>query len=144
MCFVTALEISQAIEHVSGKGVEIIEGPVSRAGVHRPMTSVYIPDPDGTDCEVEDDECIGDAKCMSGASDASAKGMELAPNVDMGSRRICLRLPGDGHGRETASHEWRGAGPRIWRTTSNDGWPHRPQSTVRGLTRGEGRAVSSK
>jgi len=54
MCFVTDLEISQAMEHVRGKGVEIIEGPVSRTGVHRPMASVYIPDPDGTDCEVED------------------------------------------------------------------------------------------
>ena len=56
----------------------------------------------------------------------------------MGSRRICLRLQGDSHGRETALHEWRGAGagPRIWRTTSNDGWSSPPPVDGKGPYKG--------
>lgn len=92
------------------------------------------------------DECIGDAKCMSGASDASAKGMESRrgwiraraesvfgyKGMAMGGKRLCT----SGVVRVRAQESG------VPRPTMVG--PHRPQSTVSGLTRGEGRTVSSK
>jgi catechol 2,3-dioxygenase-like lactoylglutathione lyase family enzyme len=46
LCFITDMELGQAIEHVKSFGVEIIEGPVNRVGAMGPMLSFYFRDPD--------------------------------------------------------------------------------------------------
>jgi len=46
LCFITDVQLSEAIEHVRSKGVEIIEGPVKRTGAVGPMNSFYFRDPD--------------------------------------------------------------------------------------------------
>jgi catechol 2,3-dioxygenase-like lactoylglutathione lyase family enzyme len=56
LCFVTAMSISDVIEHLRGCGVELLEGPVQRAGAAGPMMSVYFRDPDGNLIEVSDYE----------------------------------------------------------------------------------------
>ena len=47
LCFVTALQSDDIIEHLRECGVAVIEGPVSRLGALGPTTSVYCHDPDG-------------------------------------------------------------------------------------------------
>jgi len=46
LCFITDVQLSEAIEHVRSKGVEIIEGPVKRTGAVGPINSFYFRDPD--------------------------------------------------------------------------------------------------
>ena len=47
LCFVTAVQAADVIEHLAGCGVAIIEGPVARLGALGPTSSVYCHDPDG-------------------------------------------------------------------------------------------------
>jgi catechol 2,3-dioxygenase-like lactoylglutathione lyase family enzyme len=52
LCFVTAVPVPEVIEHLNACGVEILEGPVQRAGAMGDMISVYFRDPDGNLVEV--------------------------------------------------------------------------------------------
>jgi len=52
VCFITRGVLAQAMEHVRGQGIEIIEGPVARTGASGPMESFYFRDPDGNLIEV--------------------------------------------------------------------------------------------
>jgi catechol 2,3-dioxygenase-like lactoylglutathione lyase family enzyme len=56
LCFVTAVPISEVIEHLSVSGVEILEGPVQRGGALGNILSVYFLDPDGNLVEVSNYE----------------------------------------------------------------------------------------
>ncbi len=47
LCFVTAVQAEDVIEHLQSCGVTIIEGPVARLGALGPINSVYCHDPDG-------------------------------------------------------------------------------------------------
>lgn len=46
LCFITEVTLNEAMNHVRSKGVEIIEGPVSRTGATGPINSFYFRDPD--------------------------------------------------------------------------------------------------
>ncbi len=52
LCFITQMPIEQVIEHLRTHNVEIIEGPVNRAGAIGTLLSVYMRDPDGNLIEV--------------------------------------------------------------------------------------------
>ena len=52
LCFVTPVVLEEAMKHVQGCGVEIIEGPVSRTGSCGPLLSFYFRDPSGNLVEV--------------------------------------------------------------------------------------------
>ena len=47
LCFVTAVQTEDIIEHLGQCGVAIVEGPVPRLGALGPTSSVYCHDPDG-------------------------------------------------------------------------------------------------
>ena len=47
LCFITSLPLNELIDRLQSFHVEIIEGPVLRAGASGPINSVYIRDPDG-------------------------------------------------------------------------------------------------
>ena len=52
LCFLTDVPVAEVIEHLGSSGVEVLEGPVRRAGAAGPITSVYFRDPDGNLIEV--------------------------------------------------------------------------------------------
>ena len=52
LCFITPQALEEAMEHVQGCGVEIIEGPVRRTGAIGPLLSFYFRDPSGNLIEV--------------------------------------------------------------------------------------------
>lgn len=52
LCFITRAPLARVMKHLSGLGVPIEEGPVPRTGALRPITSVYIRDPDGNLIEI--------------------------------------------------------------------------------------------
>ena len=52
LCFVTKTPLNEAISHVKGFGVEIIEGPVERMGAKGSILSFYFRDPDNNLIEV--------------------------------------------------------------------------------------------
>jgi len=56
LCFVTAVPVSEVIEHLRVSGVEILEGPVQRTGATGAIMSVYFRDPDGNLIEVSNYE----------------------------------------------------------------------------------------
>lgn len=47
LCLVTRVPLEDAIAHVRSCGVDIVEGPVRRAGATGPLVSAYLRDPDG-------------------------------------------------------------------------------------------------
>ena len=52
LCLITETKLEVAIDHVRSKGVEILEGPVTRTGAVGPIISFYFRDPDGNLIEV--------------------------------------------------------------------------------------------
>jgi catechol 2,3-dioxygenase-like lactoylglutathione lyase family enzyme len=52
ICFLTTTKLEVAMEHVRRKGVNIIEGPVTRMGATGAIVSFYFRDPDGNLIEV--------------------------------------------------------------------------------------------
>jgi catechol 2,3-dioxygenase-like lactoylglutathione lyase family enzyme len=46
LCFISQTPLSEVVAHLQASGVEIIEGPVPRAGALGMMESVYFRDPD--------------------------------------------------------------------------------------------------
>lgn len=46
LCFVTAVPLALAMDHVRAAGVEIVEGPVERTGATGRLLSFYFRDPD--------------------------------------------------------------------------------------------------
>ncbi len=52
LCFVTAVESDDVVDHLTSCGVSITEGPVTRLGALGPTTSVYCLDPDGNLIEI--------------------------------------------------------------------------------------------
>ena len=52
LCFVTAVESADVVEHLATCGVAVIDGPVPRLGALGPTTSVYCTDPDGNLIEI--------------------------------------------------------------------------------------------
>ncbi|HEY1276856.1 MAG TPA: VOC family protein [Thermoleophilaceae bacterium] len=48
LCFEWDGPIDDAVRHLEGHGVEIVEGPVGRSGAKGAGTSVYFRDPDGS------------------------------------------------------------------------------------------------
>lgn len=51
-CLITETPIDDVVRHLEAEGVEIIQGPDTRAGALGPITSVYVRDPDGNLVEV--------------------------------------------------------------------------------------------
>jgi catechol 2,3-dioxygenase-like lactoylglutathione lyase family enzyme len=63
LCFITQTPLNDAMAHVKGCGVEIIEGPVERTGANGPIRSFYFRDPDHNLIEVANEMrpgCISD------------------------------------------------------------------------------------
>ncbi len=56
LCFITAVPVSEVIQHLGVNGVELLEGPVQRTGAMGAITSVYFRDPDGNLIEVSNYE----------------------------------------------------------------------------------------
>jgi len=52
LCFISEIDLSDAMEHVRSQGVTIMEGPVKRTGAQGSITSFYFRDPDGNLIEV--------------------------------------------------------------------------------------------
>lgn len=52
VCFIATVALNDAMSHVKGCGVEIIQGPVSRTGANGPLLSFYFRDPSGNLIEV--------------------------------------------------------------------------------------------
>jgi catechol 2,3-dioxygenase-like lactoylglutathione lyase family enzyme len=52
VCFITAAPPDEVIGHLHDNGVQILQGPVERAGALGTMTSVYCRDPDGNLIEI--------------------------------------------------------------------------------------------
>lgn len=52
LCFLTDVPLARVIEHIRACGVEILEGPVRRAGAVAALQSIYLRDPDGNLIEV--------------------------------------------------------------------------------------------
>ena len=55
LCFITRTPLDEAISHVKGFGVEVIEGPVQRTGAKGAILSFYFRDPDNNLIEVAND-----------------------------------------------------------------------------------------
>ena len=47
VCFITAAPPDEVVGHLHDNGVQILQGPVERAGALGPIRSVYCRDPDG-------------------------------------------------------------------------------------------------
>ena len=58
LCFLINTNIKEAMKHVKGKGVKIIEGPVLRKGARGSITSFYFRDPDQNLIEIAKSENI--------------------------------------------------------------------------------------
>lgn len=45
-CFISSVPLDEVMETLQAHGVDLLEGPVARAGAAGPITSVYVRDPD--------------------------------------------------------------------------------------------------
>jgi catechol 2,3-dioxygenase-like lactoylglutathione lyase family enzyme len=52
LCFITKTKLEVAMEHVRSKGIDILEGPVTRTGALGPIISFYFRDTDENLIEV--------------------------------------------------------------------------------------------
>jgi catechol 2,3-dioxygenase-like lactoylglutathione lyase family enzyme len=52
VCFITAVPPDEVVGHLHDNGVQILRGPVERAGALGPILSVYCRDPDGNLIEI--------------------------------------------------------------------------------------------
>jgi catechol 2,3-dioxygenase-like lactoylglutathione lyase family enzyme len=52
LCIVTETPIEAVIDHLDAHGIDVVTGPVERAGAVGTLTSVYVRDPDGNLVEV--------------------------------------------------------------------------------------------
>jgi catechol 2,3-dioxygenase-like lactoylglutathione lyase family enzyme len=52
LCFITAVPPDEVVGHLHDNGVQILQGPVERAGALGPILSVYCRDPDGNLVEI--------------------------------------------------------------------------------------------
>jgi catechol 2,3-dioxygenase-like lactoylglutathione lyase family enzyme len=52
LCFLSDDAIQVWLPHLTGCGVEVIQGPVARTGAQGPIQSIYIRDPDGNLIEI--------------------------------------------------------------------------------------------
>lgn len=52
LCFITAVPPDEVVGHLHDCGVQILQGPVERAGALGPIRSVYCRDPDGNLVEI--------------------------------------------------------------------------------------------
>lgn len=52
LCFITAAPPDEVIGHLHDNGVQILQGPVEKAGALGPIRSVYCRDPDGNLVEI--------------------------------------------------------------------------------------------
>ena len=52
LCFITAVPPEEVIGHLHDNGVQILQGPVEKAGALGPIRSVYCRDPDGNLVEI--------------------------------------------------------------------------------------------
>ena len=52
LCFITATNINEVVDHLRVCGVPLLEGPIHRTGAMGPIVSVYIRDPDDNLIEI--------------------------------------------------------------------------------------------
>jgi len=52
LCFITAVPPDEVVGHLHDNGVQILQGPVEKAGALGPILSVYCRDPDGNLIEI--------------------------------------------------------------------------------------------
>jgi len=52
LCFVTATPVEAVAAALAARGIEVVEGPVERAGARGPLRSIYCFDPDGNLIEI--------------------------------------------------------------------------------------------
>jgi catechol 2,3-dioxygenase-like lactoylglutathione lyase family enzyme len=52
VCFITAVPPDEVVGHLHDNGVQILQGPVEKAGALGPILSVYCRDPDGNLVEI--------------------------------------------------------------------------------------------
>jgi catechol 2,3-dioxygenase-like lactoylglutathione lyase family enzyme len=52
VCFITAVPPDEVVAHLHDNGVQILQGPVEKAGALGPIISVYCRDPDGNLVEI--------------------------------------------------------------------------------------------
>ena len=52
VCFITAAPPDEVVGHLHDNGVQILQGPVEKAGALGPILSVYCRDPDGNLVEI--------------------------------------------------------------------------------------------
>ena len=52
LCFITDMPLAEVIAHIQSCSVEILEGPVEKAGALGPIVSIYFRDPDGNLIEI--------------------------------------------------------------------------------------------
>lgn len=52
ICFITDIDLKSAMDHVTDRGVDILEGPVKRTGARGRIMSFYFRDPDNNLIEV--------------------------------------------------------------------------------------------
>ena len=52
ICFITAVPPDEVVGHLHDNGVQILQGPVEKAGALGPILSVYCRDPDGNLIEI--------------------------------------------------------------------------------------------